>query len=224
MTRTILIVIGILAALLTAAGIMWYHSPTNTLRRQLHDKNPEVRASAIWEIAYNLHDKTCIPAIRKMINDANENVRMRSMSALAGFNDTESIPLIRQRLNDSSLCIRMLAAGILRDKFADTGFIPAVRNLLNDPNASVRKEAIKLLIEVHNEESVPEIRKLLEDENVDVSNAAVSAVIEFNDKEAIPLLKKRLHSKEARIRLSTEYVLNKLGVPAEEIEDAKKGE
>ncbi|MFH0889064.1 MAG: HEAT repeat domain-containing protein [Planctomycetota bacterium] len=68
MNKTILIIIGIACAVISAAGIMWYNNPVNVARRQLYDTNPQVRCMAIKTLG-NLHNKASVPEIAKLLQD-----------------------------------------------------------------------------------------------------------------------------------------------------------
>ena len=100
MTKTLLIIIAIIGAILTAAGIVWY--PTVVARKQLHDEDPWVRRNAIYALS-KFDDKSSIPKITKLLQDNNEWVRVSSVHALYDLDAKEAIPQIAKLLYDNSL-------------------------------------------------------------------------------------------------------------------------
>ena len=154
MTKTLLIVIGILFAMTTAIIIMRYNNTaisSDVIYKQLYDKNPKVRAKAIWDLAFVLHDKESIPEIRKRLYDEDVNVRQGAILALGGrfggLNDQESIPQVRKFLNDNDNWIRYNSIHFLTF-LNDQESIPEIKKLLHDNDESIRKfsqDALKQL-------------------------------------------------------------------------------
>ena len=73
MNKTLLIIIGLACAMISAAGMMWYN-PVSIARRQLYDANPQVRCGAIKTLG-NLHNKALVPEIAKLLQDNDLMVR-----------------------------------------------------------------------------------------------------------------------------------------------------
>jgi len=140
MNRTLLVLIGILAALLSAAGLMWYNSPLKVARRKLHDTHPNVRCWAIRTLG-DLGDKESAPEIVKLL-----------LTCGPGYMLTpESAPEYR---------IAAEALGELGDKEA----IPYVTKSLYSEIDGERAEAVLALRYLKAVETIPEIKKLLNDE------------------------------------------------------------
>ena len=113
MSKTILIVIGLACAVISAVGIMHYNNPLNTARRQLYDKDPMVRVIAMKALI-EIGDKESIPGIIKLLQDNDDGVRVRAIWALAKLNAKETIPEIKKLLNDKSSGVRNIAVYTLR--------------------------------------------------------------------------------------------------------------
>ncbi len=99
--------------------------------------------------------------------------------------------------------------------------IPEFTRLLQSDNIVTRCLAAKALSYFGDKISIPEITKLLQDNEIVVRHSDICALVDLEGKKAIPNIKKLLNDKEEIIRQVAEYVLKKLGVPAEEIERAK---
>src|SRR3989339_1197836 len=140
MNRTILIAIGISCALISAAGIMfWHNSPINTALRQLHSKNPSIRCDAIYTLG-NLDAKETIPIIINLLQDDNPNVRVSAVDTLGTLHAKTAIPDITKLLKDNTPSVRGLAVQSLKHLDAKEA-IPEIKQLLNDNYERVRKAA-----------------------------------------------------------------------------------
>jgi len=136
MQRTIIIAIGLLAALLTAAGIMFYN-PISVARRQLYDKDPQVRCHAILSLC---KDKASFPRMRQLLYDEDIIVSIHAATFLYMSGDKESIPDYRNLLNNKEPVIReaaIFALWLLGDKES----IPEFKKLLNDEDIKVSDTA-----------------------------------------------------------------------------------
>src|SRR3989339_273935 len=207
MSRTIIIIIGLACAVISAAGIMWYssNSPRNQLIKQynmfLLDSSGGKKLSEVMRefrddnntiddairILLYCNPKESLPVIRKLLKDKNTGAKITAITALSGIRDKESIPEIRKHLNDE--------------------------------DAGVRTTSIYALSQMGDKESAPEIRRFLNDKNEWLRNAAINAIIEFKDRESIPLLKELL--KHDGVDMIYAATLEQLGVPYEEIAELK---
>mgnify|MGYP001572644810 CR=1 FL=1 len=227
MTKTLLIVIGLLAALLMAAGIMF--NPVSIARRQLYDKDPSIRIRATY-VLYKNGDKESIPEIAKLLQDNDAKVRNHTMLSLALLGDKESIPEIRKMLDaDKSIkCTVIGALGELGDKES----IPTIRKILNDSSHSnesiddtLTYTSIYALSKLHDSELKPMLKEFLNNKYSKIRQSAVYAAGELGSKESIPRIKELLNDPEdyyGDVLAEAKSALQKLGVPAEEIEQAKE--
>ena len=131
MNRTILIIIGLLCAVITTAGIMCDH-PFYVTRQQLHDKDPNVRAMAIHKLG-DLNDQKSIPDAIKLLLDDSGFVRMHALYALDVLNVRESIQAIIKLLQDKDPMVRWYAIKVLGTLGAQDA-IPQITEILNNQN------------------------------------------------------------------------------------------
>lgn len=155
MNRTILIAIGLLAALLMAAGIMRYNNHANlaspevmAARRQLHDKNLDVRRAAINALGL-LGDKESITEIRKL--KAEGSLHWDAINALTNLGDKECAPDLRNLLDDTSGSAGGSGIIYLIIKLAQTGdkeSIPTISKFVKSEDVCTREAAEKALKEL----------------------------------------------------------------------------
>ena|SRR3989339_399735 len=116
-------------------------------------------------------------------------------------------------------CALVSAAGIMWYNYP----LREVRGWLDDKDWHKRLDAVRLLREINDRESTPKIRQIfLNHEYPIVSFNALWTLVEWNDRESIPEIKKLLNDKNENVRKEAEDALKTLGVPAEEIEEAKE--
>jgi len=147
MSKTLLIVIGIACAVITAAGIMWYNNPINMARRQLYDEDTDVCCQAIKTLG-NIGAKEFAPEIIKLLLNTNDHyVRQSAAEALRQFGNKEAIPEITKLLHSEIAYARRSAALALMDLKAKES-IPELKGLLKDEVNFVRDAAERALREL----------------------------------------------------------------------------
>ena len=220
MNRTLLISIGLICALVTAAGIMEFgQRDIYKARRQLHSESSWVRSEALLTLIIH-NDRASIPEIIRLLKNNDLKTRLDAIGALGNFKAKEAIHEITILLQDAEFTVRGLAVWALGEIGARE-LIPKITKLLQDNDYHVREAAVKTLVKLNAREAIPEIIKLLQDNDTLVLNATIDAVVIFRSKEAIPELKKLLTDKDKGYSLTAKWVLEYLGVPDSEIEEAK---
>jgi HEAT repeat protein len=200
MNRNLLIVIGLACAVITAVGIMWYHNPLNTARRQMHANDYLIRIEALNTL-YTLGGKSSIPEIIRLLKDDNELVREVAIWSVKQLGLKESIPLIKSLLEDEDEWVNHYAEQALRQFGVSEEEIKKAR--------WTKKNIIKL-------------RQQLHDNDVSVRGGALEWLCYLDDKESIPEIKKLLNDENEHLRQDASNVLFMLGVPEEEIQKAKE--
>ena len=137
MNKTILILIGISCAVITAGGIMRYRNFASpeiiAARQQLHNEDAEIRIAAIESLC-KLGDKASAPEIRKLLND-NDKVACPAVIALQALGDKASVPEIRKLLKNKDSYARFFAINAMR-YFDSTESAPEIRELLKDKDSN----------------------------------------------------------------------------------------
>jgi HEAT repeat protein len=214
MNRSILIIIGLLCAIVTAAGIMWYNNPLNTARRGIHDMKPLIRYYAVWKL-YELNDKKSIPEIAKLLQDNSSGVREISVTVLKNFGAKEAAP----KLSLADGWIRA-ASIIIVESGPLKGFLDNPPDL-HEYEPEERTLAVQELDNLGAKDIIPQIIKLLKDDYPTARASAALALNTFGVKEAIPEIKKLLKDETKLVRDAAEKSLKQLRVSEEEIERAK---
>lgn len=224
MNKSILIIIGIGCALIAAAGIMWYTNHANlaspeimAARRQLYDKDPEVRAKAAYKL-FKLGDKASIHNITKVIlhDDRRDSIFGTIVPILSSFAPKEIMPELKKFLRDKDKHVRWAACYTLCSLDSKEA-IPEIKKLLNNPE--FRSYAIDGLSALGDRECIPEFITFLQS---DSQLSALRALGKLEAKEAIPEIKKILYRSSFQQTFDeAEEILKKLGVSDEEIQKAK---
>ncbi|MBI5779376.1 MAG: HEAT repeat domain-containing protein [Planctomycetes bacterium] len=213
MSKTILIVIGIACALLTATGIMYQIQHT----RDRFDGMVKLCARLKNEVATG---QKSIAEVRELLNDKNRMVRLSASGVLFyDLKDKKSLPELRKLLRDKDIVVRMATLNGLMN-MGDKESIPEIRNLLDD--SAVYSIAAEALGKLGDKESIPKIRKQLNDEFWLIRATAIKALVNLDDKDSIPQIKELLKDKDEQVRYDAEQALKQLGVPEAEIKETKE--
>lgn len=201
MNRTILIIIGIAGAIITAAGIMWYNNLDSpaviATRKQLYDKDPGVRSQAMWSLVCAFHDKKSIPEIRRLLTeDKNKRVLIAAINNLGFYGDREAIPEIRKHLDNKDDSMRYAAIYALGD-LDDKESILQIRGMLNVEQ--VHLAVIYALGKLNDKESIPELRRFINNNETCTRNTAICALSRLGDKELIPIARKFLNTDDTEM-------------------------
>ncbi|MEK7310020.1 MAG: HEAT repeat domain-containing protein [Planctomycetota bacterium] len=191
------------------------------LLKLIYDPQNYVQEEAINSLG-KLGVKEAIPELRKCLTP-NNSLRIHAAMALGRLNATESIPellAMMERENSYSLyyvisCTATL--GITQE------ITPILIKKMNGPTLGAQYASIRALGDFKVKQVVPDLIKLLNDPNDLIRSEAAEALGKIGEPEAIPELKKLLADIDGRnVRKTAQEALRQLGVPDNEIEDAKK--
>ena len=216
MNRTLLIVIGIACAVITAAGIMWYNYniPINITRRYLFHKDIMVRMHAI-ESLIELKDKASTPAIvRVIVKDSYWLVMYDNAIPLLCQLDPKQTVVALTKLLDCKDKEISNKAGCFLCNIGAKEAIPQIKKLLQA--GEHREDAVRELGRLGAKEMVPDFITLLNDEDRYVRGSAAYALAKLDAKEAVPQIKKLLEDGDIWIRSYALAALTKLN-PTETI-------
>jgi len=226
MNRISLIILGLLCAVMAAAGIMRYTNHATlaspeimAARRQLYDENLDFNVRLVAAITlYQLGDKASIHMITEVIlhDDSRDSIFGTIVPILSSYAPKEIMPELKKFLRDKDKYVRWAACYTLCS-LGSKEAIPEIKKLLDNPE--FRSYAIDGLSELGARECIPEFIKFLQG---DSQFSALLALDKLDAKEAIPEIKKILYwSSHQQAREKAEEVLKKFGVSDEEIQKAR---
>jgi len=216
MNRTLLIVIGIACAVITAAGITF--SSYNLNNKSISELSQLAKAG----------NKGAIIRLRALLNDEDPSIRLPAVSIIGKLDDKESIVKICKMLNDYGPFVREEAKKTLK-RLNDKEAIIEIRKLLN--NKDDRNSAIAALGIMGDKESISVIRRFLTESYNEhqINRTAALALAELVDKESIPHIEELFTAlvingdmfNDSYYAEKIRQILKQLGVPESEIEQAK---
>jgi len=150
----------------------------------LHHESPGVRARALAALgsARSAVSERWAPAVERMLEDEDADVRAAAVHALAVLRSEDVSTLMRPHLSDTAPRVAATAAVALADSIDEAdrrAAEAALRRLVDDPRdgaAGARKEAAVALGRVKNPALRPLLVPLMGDRDVDVAREAIKSV------------------------------------------------
>jgi vesicle coat complex subunit len=177
---------------------------------QAKSDSSSARANAAWELGRLRPPE--IPAIRELLQDKDDSVRLTAMSSLASAGPAGIPPLLEllkdeqsrhkdnNRSPSSQRVVVLQLLGAVKAKAA----IPALTESLKDKDHEVRMTAACSLglIGPEAKTAIPDLIDLFKDDDRQVRYSAMSALggIGLEAKNAVPILSKHLHDKDGLVR------------------------
>ncbi len=185
-----------------------------------------------------------IPVWRRLLSDADPEVRWRAAEALGDLKVHDAVPDLVRALEDPDVDVGRRAlealadlealeavrdvvellrhpragvrgrAGRLLEKLKARAAAPLLSGLLKDEEPRVRESAAATLGRIGARDAVADLVGLLDDEHTDVRQAAISALVALDARETAPRLGQLLKDENAAIRESAASSLGKLGARA----------
>jgi HEAT repeat protein len=184
-----------------------------------NDPDPNLRQQALYALQQVGGDaKVMMPALKKMIEDDNANVRMAALQVIWRYG-VESIPLIVKCFEDKDDNIRQNAVWILQNVQGDLkSALPQIKMLLKNKNSNVRQGAVHLLARC-GEDGAMELVNVLRDKESDDNMrwTAVNALqnLQGQNKKILPILTDMLKKEnESKVRMFAVYAMTRIGTDA----------
>lgn len=164
-------------------------TPSSRLRRRI------VEALGV------IGDPSARVALQNVLSqDTNEDVRAAAAKALGVLGDPAAVPALREALTETA-DVRVKAL-IALGQFNDPSVRNAVREMLADPVPQVRYQAINVLKDLADPETIPDLEPLVLDQDGLVKRGALTALESLGDKrsesEIAKSVKKRQRTKSQR--------------------------
>ncbi|UCF20539.1 MAG: HEAT repeat domain-containing protein [Gemmatimonadota bacterium] len=223
--REVAVVLGIYAALLMGASVLFY---AGGLKRTLGIVRPSVREAAMEELVVrvveepNARRKYFIagelasfgePAIDyfiRLLQSDQPEVRINAAGYLRRLPSERAVPALLAALDDSTADVRWRAVGALAATGC-RGCVEPMLRLLDDPEHYVRMAAMNALAQLGAEVIVVRAEEALGSPDAWVRVAAVEALGTLGSPQAVPLLVEQLNDDKAWVRRSAVAALLETG-------------
>jgi len=188
-----------------ALGRMKHPMSIDALVVALDDLDGEVRRASLQALSNFDHDRVPAPPIRRMLENADYEMRSHAVRMLGEMRDRASIAAITALLGDAKDEVRYSALHALEELEAPVADDVLTRSL-GDPSADVRQAAASLAGERQVVGVVPALIHLLDDRNSDVRESAANALTEMRTPESHAALRKALTHRDPSVRrIAVEY-------------------
>ncbi len=188
-----------------ALGRMKHPMAIDALVIALDDLDGDVRRAAIYALGNFDHARVPAPPIRRMLDNADAEIRSHAVRMLADLRDRPSVPAITRLLSDENDEVRTSALQALNELEAA---VPeeALLRALTDRSTDLRESAANLAGERQIVGVVPQLVKMLDDRSSGVRESAAHALTEMRTPVAHEALRKALTHKDANVRrIAVEY-------------------
>ncbi|MBI3008717.1 MAG: HEAT repeat domain-containing protein, partial [Candidatus Omnitrophica bacterium] len=159
----------------------------------LNEKDPAVRSQAAWALgdigeqkSGDLNRKIVI-ALNTVMKDANPDVRVTAVSALAKIGGDEAVRGIINSIKDEDVRVRREAARALIRLKPEDGVSPLIESL-NDHDYLVQKYDILALGAIGREEAIEPLKKTFSSGGSILKPEIISALARIGKKEVIPFI------------------------------------
>jgi HEAT repeat protein len=155
--------------------------PTSFWIRQLYDRDPASRQTAMWALAQlGPREEGALRALTEMLKDRSEGVRLGAALNLGrmGPEAGSAIPQLIEVLRDQDQFVRVAAVRALGSISPhDDAVHAALRSALQDEKAVVRRRTLNILSEIGPRAlaTLPSVREALNDSDPEVREAAAEA-------------------------------------------------
>jgi len=157
----------------------------------INDEDEFLRRTAV-EILNSIKDERAIKYLITALKDSDWWVRERAADALAKLGDKQAVPalldMLRSQPDSASIAIKALA------EIGDKAAIPALKEVLKSPDDLTKKEAIRALEKLADQETYAEIQAALNEtmtganrEITDLANQTMATVMAQFNPAAAPL-------------------------------------
>ena len=157
-----------------------------------------------------VYDPEAIRAIRALLGDPDEDVRLECVDAIADLKDRESIGVVRELLSDSDAKVRRQTIDTLVKLDAGEAAV-SIANLLKDTSGKVREEAADALGKLGSRQGAALLVGALQDPDADVRAEAITSVAKVLPDTAVGHLREAYAAGDEKNLFRLVGALRKLG-------------
>jgi len=161
------------------------------LLKDLDSEEKEQRLNASTKLI-GVEDKSIIPVLIKLLEDADWNIRRNALIALTRLKAYEAFHYILKALDDPTEIVRTTAVEAIGKLGNKAGVRQLEKMYRVSVDRGIKSQIIEALGEIRDPETVPLIIEAVSDSYSGVRLRAVEALKKIKDQRAIPALKKAL--------------------------------
>lgn len=203
-----------LASLMEAVALAGLKDVAGSLHSFTQSANAELRLSALAALA-RLKDRRAMPALIRMLDDADPQVRLKSIAALGQKGNVSVLDRLERVLTKERDVSQRAAAARAIGRIASSGSIPALQDAMDD-EALVRCQAVIALGEIGGSRSRLTLIERLKDSAPEVRYNAVRALSSMKDAGCVSALRRIIEDPDKMVRRAVHKTLTEFGtsVPA----------
>ena len=176
----------------------------------LRDENPLIRKNSVKALEKIIELKN-IKYIFATLNDQNIDVRKESIRVLGNIGSKRAINPLTEILKEKDVKIRNLAKNALYKIFKKTNSNDTLYDILKGKNINARKEALKLLGMLKDENAIETLIKTFDSTVASIRSASFRAVLQILQNKADERIINSLAGKSWRIRMYCVKILGEIG-------------
>ena len=176
----------------------------------LGDENPLIRKNSLKALEKIIELKN-IKHILATLNDHNIDVRKESIRVLGNIGSKRAINPLTEILKEKDIKIRNLAKNALYKIFKKTKSNDILYDILKRKNINARREAIKLLGMLKDENAIDTLIKTFDSTVASIRSASFRAVLQILQNKADERIINSLAGKSWRIRMYSVKILGEIG-------------
>lgn len=188
-----------------ALGRLRHPMAIDALVLALDDLDGDVRRAAMYALGNFEHSRVPAPPIRRMLENADEEIRSHAVRLLAELRDRASIPAITRLVSDADADVRGTALRALEELQAPIGE-EVVARAMSDKSGDVREAAVQIAGERQMTSLVPQLIAMLDDRSGGLREMAAHALTEMRTTASTAALRRALtHTDPSVRRIAVEY-------------------
>ena len=198
-----------------------------TLIKALHNQHSDVRQAAAGTLG-QIGDTAAVPALIKILDDQQSDIRVRQAAAeaLGQIGDSAAVPVLIKILDDQQLDIRIRrATAEALGQIGDLAAVPVLiktlkalddqdsymRWVFTEPLRKIGNAVAESYGQIGDTAAVPALIKALDDQDSDARRIAAEVLGQIRDTAAVPMLIKILNDQDFDVRMKATEALGQIG-------------
>jgi HEAT repeat protein len=170
------------------------------LSQALENNNDTFTKNEVADCLDKIHSSASIPLLKKILEDADFQIKLKAACSLARYGDETAIPILKDALNNKEYHFRSLLA---LEKISRDVVIHALNEILSRGDIEMRRQAVSslhVLIQQKHENIVPLLIKALGDEDREIRYQAAYVLKNKGGEDALAALAKLWKDEDISVR------------------------